>query len=598
MPTATSSPITIAAMTAMPIAAVRHRSTFARTLVRAGLCVIAAVSCVVAAHAQTVPVRLIGFNDFHGNLEAGNNSLQLADPEHPGHMLKVPVGSAASLAGLVGTLRGEARHSVVLSSGDLIGAAPLVSTLFKHESTVAVMNAMGLDFSIVGNHEFDGGVDELRRLVRGECSPASAPGTPCADGKYPGMRFTMLAANVIDADGQPIFAPTLVKEFEGLKIGFIGVVTRTTPGIVRPSGIRGLKFLDEAKTLNRYAAELQRQGVQAIVAVVHEGGEVEGDWNDTACAKREGAIFKIAERLAPSIDVVFSAHTHQGYNCVIDTPHQKGLRVVQATSYGRGVSVVDVELDPATHDIDRSKTRSRNLPVVNQTQGPYQAVARNEAIATVVADYVKRAAPMADRPVGSITARIDRNTDDGQGDTPAGRLIADAQLDATRAPAAGGAQLALMNSGGIRAALACEGTPPCTVTFGQAFTMQPFGNSLVVMTLTGKQLKALLEDQQTPRANAPHFLQPSRSLGYTWKRSAPYNERVTELMLDGVPVQGEARYRVVVNGFLAEGGDGFKRLVDGTERMGGPNDVDALIDFLGAHQPYAPDAKPRIRVID
>jgi len=155
-----------------------------------------------------------------------------------------------------------------------------------------------------------------------------------------------------------------------------------------------------------------------------------------------------------------------------------------------------------------------------------------------------------------------------------------------------------MNSGGIRTALACEGTPPCTVTFGQAFTMQPFGNSLVVMTLTGKQLKALLEDQQTPRANAPHFLQPSRSLGYTWKRSAPYNERVTELMLDGVPVQGEARYRVVVNGFLAEGGDGFKRLVDGTERMGGPNDVDALIDFLGAHQPYAPDAKPRIRVID
>jgi len=283
---------------------------------------------------------------------------------------------------------------------------------------------------------------------------------------------------------------------------------------------------------------------------------------------------------------------------VIDTPHQKGLRVVQATSYGRGVSVVDVELDPATHDIVRSKTSARNVPVVNQTQGAYQAVARDESIAALVADYVKRAAPLADRPVGSITARIDRNAAEGQGDTPVGRLIADAQLDATHAPAAGGAQLALMNTGGIRSALACEGTPPCTVTFGQAFTMQPFGNSLVVMTLTGKQLKALLEDQQTPRATEPRFLQPSRGLSYTWKRSAPFNERVTDLMLDGEPVRGEARYRVVVNGFLAEGGDGYKRLTEGSERMGGPNDVDALVDFLGAHPAYTPERNARIRLAD
>lgn len=582
----------------MPIS-IRPASTFARMLMRAAACFAFSVSlCAPAIAASSVPVRLIAFNDFHGNLEAGNNSLQLADPEHPGHTLKVQVGSAASLSGLVGTLRGEVQNSVVLSSGDLIGAAPLISTLFKHESTVAVMNAMGLDLGVVGNHEFDGGVDELRRLARGDCAPSGAPGAKCADGQYPGMRFALLAANVVGADGQPIFAPTLVKEFGGIKIGFIGVVTRSTPGIVRPSGIRGLKFLDEAKTLNHYAAELQRQGVQAIVAVVHEGGEVEGDWNDTACAKREGAIFKIADRLAPSIDVVFSAHTHQGYNCVIDTPHQKGLRVVQATSYGRGVSVIDVELDPATHDIDRSKTHALNMPVVNQTHGAYQAVARDESIAALVADYAKRAAPLADRPVGRITAGIDRNTAEAEGDTPAGHLIADAQLEATRSAAAGGAQLALMNTGGIRSALACEGTPPCTVTFGQAFTMQPFGNGLVVMTLTGRQLKALLEDQQTPRASEPRFLQPSGSLSYTWKRNAPFNERVTELKLDGVPVRGEARYRVVVNGFLAEGGDGFKRLTEGTDRVGGPNDVDVLIEFLGAHAPYAPDRNARIRLVD
>jgi 5'-nucleotidase len=286
---------------------------------------------------------------------------------------------------------------------------------------------------------------------------------------------------------------------------------------------------------------------------------------------------------------------------VVDTRQQQGLRVVQATSYGRGVSVVDVVLDPATRDIDRTRTASRNIAVVNRARGKYLAVPKDPRVAELVAEYAELAAPRANRAVGSIVASIAHSSPDGAreaADSVAGRLIADAQLAATAALDAGGAQAALTNPGGIRAALPCTTRPPCIVTYGQAFTVQPFGNNLVVMTLTGQQLKALLEDQQKSSAKEPRFLQPSRTLTYTWKRGAPYGERVTDLRVNEVAVMPEARYRVTVNNYPAEGGDGFRRLRDGSDRSGGMLDVDALVGFLQTHPGYAPDRTPRIMLVD
>lgn len=559
----------------------------------------------VPAAGKGVPVRFIAFNDFHGHLEPGDNALTLRDPKEAGKTMRVRAGGAAWLAGLIGRLRAEAPQTVVISSGDLIGAAPLASALFRHESTIEVMNALGVDVAVVGNHEFDAGQAELRRVVAGGCAAdAGRPDgatTSCANGGYAGARFPYLAANVEGPDGKPVFAPTFVKRIGGIPVGFIGVVTRSTPGIVLPSGVAGLKFRDEAGTLNHYAAELKRQGVAAIVAIVHEGGETGGDWNDPRCPGAQGPIFEIADKLAPAIDLVFSAHTHQGYNCVIDTPHQAGLRVLQATSYGRAVAVVDAVLDPATGDFVRARTRSENQPVINapDASGRFASVPRDAAVATTVDRYVALALPRTSRPVGSIMRTIGRgNDDDTVADTPAGRLIADAQLAATRAPEAGGAQIAFMNPGGIRAALPCTGQPPCAITYGQAFTMQPFGNSLVVMSLTGRQLKALLEDQHKPRRAAPLFLQPSAGFTYTWKRGAPYGERVRDMKLNGKPIAPEIRYRVTVNSFMAEGGDGLARLRDGSERLGGAQDVDALVAFLGDRPGFVPDDAARIAVVD
>lgn len=552
--------------------------------------------------AQAASLRLIAFNDFHGHLEASGDTLMLPDPQRPDQKVRVQTGGAAWLAGLIGQLRQEVPNAAVFSSGDTIGAAPLISTLFRHESTIAVMNAIGLDFAIVGNHEFDAGLTELQRIVKGGCGTNSANGavTSCEEGPYAGAKFPVLAANVLLPDGETILPPLVIKEYGGVKVGFIGVVTRTTPEIVSPSGIKGLKFADEAETLNHYAAELRKRGVNAIVAVVHEGGKVETDWNDTGCGGKEGEIFGIANRLSADIDLVFSAHTHQGYNCIIDTPAQKGLRVIQATSYGRAVAVIDVELDPATGRIDRSKTVSRNIPVVNQAEGGIAAVPTDAAIARQVAKYEALAAPKANRVVGSITGPVGYTANGQAGafaDFPSGRMVADAQLEATRG-APGNAQIALTNPGGVRTAFNCTGTPPCPVTFGQAFTMQPFGNALTVMTLTGAQLKSVLEDQQTPGMAVPRFLQPSRGLSYRWNQKAAIGEHVSDLKFDGAPVQADARYRVAVNSFLADGGDGFRRFLEGTDRTGGPLDADALVDFLGTHQPYTADTAPRITVAD
>ncbi len=587
---------------------------------------------------SAVSVRLLAFNDFHGQLEPGGLTLRLRDDS--GALRSHSVGGAAFLAGKLRALASERRHSLILSSGDLIGASPLASALYRDEPTIEAMNAMGLGLNVVGNHEFDKGVDELRRLVRGGCHAAGGPagavaaagasgagasgagasgagasgagasgagasGGPSAggsafstcesrDGPYVGARFPFLAANVEDGNRGPLFAPYLIREFDGQRIAFIGVVTRTTPTIVSPSGVAGLRFLDEAETVNRYVSEVRAQGVEAIAVVIHEGGAIAGDWNDPACPGARGRVFAIADRLDPAVDLVFSAHTHQGYNCVRDAPGNAGLRIVQSHAQGRAIALVDIAIDRRTRDIDRSRTVARNLPVLNKADEAGSSPVVDRQVAAIVDHYAGLAQARAGRPVGSILQTFDREGRRG-GDSAAGRLVADAQLAATRAAERGGAVLAFTNPGGVRTDLRCIGTPPCPVSYGQVFATQPFGNHLVVMTLTGAQLKALLEQQFTGvNAASPRILQPSAGFSYRYRAGAADGARVSDMRLDGRPVDPSGRYRVTVNAFLADGGDGFGVLLEGSERLGGPQDVDALVAYLSAHSPLAPDRSLRV----
>jgi 5'-nucleotidase len=501
---------------------------------------------------------------------------------------------------------------LVISSGDLIGASPLISSLLHDEPTIAIANQLGMDLASPGNHEFDAGRDAYLRLLQGGCAPAKANGqkVSCALGPHGPAQFQTIAANIETTAGAPLFPAIAIRAFGGVRVGVIGAVTKTTPTLVIPSAIQGLRFTDEADSINRAAAFLQRQGVQAIVAVIHEGGETGApgqalDWNNPACPGARGRIFAIARQLSPAIDVVFSAHTHQGYNCRID-----GRPILQATAYGRGVSVVDLVLDPRTRDVDRDRTSSRNLPVLNSRTEPAQRQAvlagepapwrqvleraRPDAlVAEKVAAAARVVAPKAQRPVGWIGGPFPRG---GPADSPAGRLIADAMLAATRATAGGGAEAALVNPGGIRADLPCRTTPPCPISYGEIVTMQPFGDTLVVLTFSGDEVKELLESQQPPERAQPTLLIPSASLRYSWLATAPFGQRVSNLRLNGLPLQPRQSVRLVVNTFLAQGGDGFALFLQGRDPVGGPLDVKALEDFLQTRP--VPDPLPRITLVD
>lgn len=565
-----------------------------------------------APAAGPLTLRLIAFNDFHGNLESTGLTLPWPDPADRSKVARLAAGGAASLAGTVAALRAGATHSVVVSSGDLIGGTPLISALFLHESTLDISNRIGVDLAIPGNHEFDAGQDELLRVVKGGCRPArpDAVTLSCPLDTHPGARFPMFAANVHRSSGGTLFQPSVVKQYDGVKVGFIGAVTKITPTIVVPSGVAGLRFSDEAEAINAEAARLKAQGVQALVAVIHEGGETGTpgaplEWNDAGCPRPRGAIFDIVKRLTPDVDVVLSAHTHQGYRCVID-----GRPVLQATALGRGVSVADLVIDRATGDVDRARTTHRNLPVFNERSDPQlrsaiiaaepepwasalRAAQPDAAIAARVAQYAAAAAPRAGKTIGRIGGHFDRS---GRTDSSAGRLIADAQWAATRSADKGGAQFALMNPGGVRADLRCAATPPCDISYGQAFTMQPFGNNLVVLTLSGAQLRQLLEDQQRPGRSGPSFLIPSSSLRYEWHAKAPHGQRVRQLTLSGQPVADTAELRLTVNSFLADGGDGVVLLQQGRNRLGGELDIDALAALLQTSP--GPDPNPRITWVE
>lgn len=587
--------------------------TLAALAVALGGCSTQQTASAQASSDDAVTVRVIAFNDFHGHLEGQGLALPWPDPNEPRRVRPLAAGGAAPLAALIRSLRQAMPHHLTLSSGDLVGAAPPISSLFFHESTVDLANRMGVDIAVPGNHEFDAGAQELLRLMSGGCrSPQrGSPAASCALGAHGGAAFAHVAANVRRPDGTTLFPPSVVRGFDGVKVGIVGAVTAATPGMVRPSGVAGLRFTDEAAALNAEAARLKTQGVHALVAVIHEGGEVGTPggplaWNDTTCEGARGTGFDIARRLSSDFFLVLTAHTHQGYRCEID-----GRVVMQATAQGRGLSVADLVIDRRSGEVDRARSSHRNLPVFNEQSEPrlrdavigaepepwasaLRGARAADDVAERVAAYARAAAPMEQRTVGRINGLFSRDPGPGRTDSAAARLVAQAQWWATREPALGGAQFALMNPGGVRSDLRCPSSPPCEVSFGQVFRMQPFGNHLVTMTLSGLELKRLLEDQQRPGRESPRLLIPSSGLRYTWKASAPHGQRVRDLVLDGRPVAPKDTLRVTVNNFLAEGGDGFTALVHGRERTGGPPDLDALIDFLreGA---ATPDPEPRVR---
>ncbi len=512
----------------------------------------------------------MAINDFHGNIATTSSSFG-------------GVGRADFLAANIRKAEANARHSIFVSAGDLIGASPLISALFHDEPTIEAMNMMGLDINGVGNHEFDEGPAELLRMANGGTHPVDGDldGTPFA-----GADFEFLAANVVDNNtGQTIFAPFTIRSYEGVRVAFIGMTLEGTPSIVTPAGVAGLTFKDEIETVNLLIPQLTQHGIQAFVVLLHEGGFSPGGQNDCN-GGLSGPVADITRGLDDAVDLVIAGHTNDEFVCEID-----GKWVTMADTRGRLFTDIDVTLNTATQDMTISSIN--NVPNLREGVTPVAAVT------ALIDKYAALSSGLSNSVIGRTTTSISR-TGNFAGESALGDVIADAQLDATSSAATGGAQVAFMNPGGIRSDItyARSGVEKNgEYTFGEAFGTQPFGNSLVTMTLTGAQIDALLEQQfDNPGSGSNRVLQVSRGFAYSWDSQAPAGARVdaSTITLDGNPIDPDGAYRVTVNSFVADGGDNFTVLRSGTSRLGGEVDLDALVTYFGANSPIAPGPQDRI----
>jgi 5'-nucleotidase len=557
-----------------------------------------AVSYATADSRRTTDVHLLAFNDLHGNLEAGSLNIY-------GKF----AGGAAYLAKAVKDRQARYRgHQATVFAGDNIGASPLANGLFFEEPITVATNLMHADFGSVGNHEFDKGKDELLRIQNGGCRPVegctAAPYRLANGGTtnvYPGADFQYLSANVVvDATGRTLFPAFGTKTFRAdqgnrkLQVGFIGEVLKDTPTIVTPTGVAGLTFQDEADAANRAVKQLQARGVRTSVLIVHQGGFQDGTAVLNGCQGNLAGspIADIASRLDPSIKVIISGHTHAEYRCTITSGGVTRL-ITSASSFGRVLSDLTLTLDDYSGALVRSS--AENVIVENALNAPGPGVTRvpdpskeDPQVQAVVNQYVSAAAPLANRVIGSIQGDLTR-TGSPRGESTLGDVIADAQLAATQPANLGGAQLAFMNPGGIRADLLTGqisgGEAPGQVTYGEAFTVQPFGNSLVTKTMTGDMIRRLLQ-QQFPGCAAPtsvRILQVSSTFRYEQDPTATTCEgRIGRMFVNGTEVAPGDSFRVTMNNFLATGGDGFTVFNEGTDPLGGAQDIDALVAYFAA----------------
>ncbi|WP_192342069.1 bifunctional metallophosphatase/5'-nucleotidase [Streptomyces sp. VITNK9] len=551
-------------------------------------------------HGRYQDVQLLSFNDLHGNLEPPTGSSgRVTEVQPDGTTKTIDAGGIEYLATHLREARKGNRYSITAAGGDMVGASPLLSGLFHDEPTIEALNKLDLDVTSVGNHEFDEGAKELARLQNGGCHPTEGCYT---DEEFEGADFPYLAANVLDEKtGKPILKPYWVWKQKGVKVGFIGVTLEGTPDIVSAEGVKGLAFEDEVETINKYAKELQRQGVKSIVALVHEGGFPASSSYNYDCDSPgagdgiSGPIADIAKNVTPQVDALVTGHTHAAYVCTIPDPAGKPRMVTSASSFGRLYTDTTLTYDRATGDIARTAVKSANHVVTRD-------VPKAPDMTRLIDRWSTLAAPIGNRAIGYISGDIDR----GGTESPLGDLIADAQLayGKTQDPET---DLALMNPGGIRAPLtyaASGGEGDGVVTYAEGFTVQPFANTVNLKDYTGAQLIQVLKEQVSgPNEAAPKILQISSGLTYTLDLTKTGADRVVtdSIRLDGAPIDENATYRVASNSFLAGGGDGFPTLNEGTNELVGADDLTALEQYLTANSsaadPIEPPAADRITIV-
>lgn len=530
--------------------------------------------------AETVELQIVAFNDFHGQIEPPSAS-EILYYNTTNYPFQAEVGGAPYLVTQIKALKAGNPNTVIVSAGDCIGASPLVSALFHDEPTIEALSEMGLEYSAAGNHEFDEGVAELLRMQYGCCHQVDG----CQDkDRFVGAGYYYLTANVVNnSTNSTLFPPYKIRDIEGIPVAFIGVSLKDTPTVVTPSGVRGLAFLDEADSINAVVRELKEKGIKTIIVLIHSGGKQEGLPGESR--NFSGSIIDIVKRCDKEVDVFVTGHTHQSYVSNVD-----GRIVTQAGWQGRFLTDIDLVISKETGDV--LLARAKNVAVTRD-------VSEDTDVFEIVEKYSALEEPLTQKVIGSITADIPKKPSNS-GESALGDVIADTQLYSAREE---GAVVAFMNIGGIRTDLiyrASKNEGAGNVTYGEAFSVQPFGNSIITLNLTGSQIDELLEEQfDNPEIGRNSILQVSRGFFYTWNKSAPTGRKVdiNSIRINGTTIDPEGSYRIAANLFLADGGDNFNVLNTGVDRVCGVSDLNASIEYFQAFSPVSPGQMDRIAVI-
>lgn len=497
-----------------------------------------------------VNVQLLGLNDLHGQLDTVTTVGDL------------PTGPISYTAAALKKEEATNPNTFLVHAGDMIGGSPLVSALFQDEPTVEILEAIGFDVGTFGNHEFDEGIDELKRMMNGGDHPKG-------NADYDGMNFPLVAANAFDTrDGNLITQPYTVLEAQGEKIGVIGVVTQETPTMIVTKGNESLKITDEVAAINKYTDELKKQGIEAIIVLAHNPATQTG-YTDSFDASR------IAEQINDEVDVIFAAHNHVNVNRVVDEK-----LIVQAYSYGNAFSDVDITIDPLTGDIV-SKTGEINT-VYQKDYAP------DSEVSSILKKYSDRVEPIKAQIIGNNTASLEKSyptTAREFSDIALGNLIADGMK------AAMDSDFALMNGGGVRSPLDTG-----EVTFGDLFAIQPFGNVLNKVKLSGADLEVILNEQITARGLDYHV--SGFKYTYTYDDQAKTGKVVDILLPDGSKVDPNKEYTAVINNYMYGNiSTSFGKL--STDMEVGPVDIDATVEFVKTlPSPFEYKAEGRIQKID
>lgn len=552
-------------------------------------------------------VQLLGINDFHGQLSEGRR------------VANRPVGGAAVLAAYLHAAQQDLNdpdlpeRTFIVHAGDHVGATPPESALLQDEPSIGFLNLLANQYcryedrrndpghrqgwsdeeakedrrdrrlhpkcnlvGTPGNHEFDEGKDELFRLLDGGNHATG----PFLENPYRGARYPTVSSNVVaEETGKPILPPFVIKQVKGVRIAFIGAVLKETPSIVTPTGVAGLKFLDEADSINRYVRWLRTTaGIRTFVVLIHQGGRqttYEGPTQPGGLINGQ-EIVNIVSRLDDDVDVVVSGHAHSFTNALLKNQNGADILVTQAFSSSTAYGDIDLMINRHTRNV---VAKSAAIVTTFGDAGP--GLTPNAQVADLVAQAQAKVAPLVNRVIGEAAGELLR-TENPAGESSLGNLIADAQR------AALGTDFAFMNPGGIRADLSAG-----PVTYGELFTIQPFGNSLVRMDLTGQQIYDLL-NQQWANQPFPRILKTS-GLTYTWDNNRPIGDRIIQVLRNGFPIDRQATFSVTVNSFMAAGGDNFTVLLQGRNQVGGPLDLDALIAYIQSlAQPFSAALEGRI----